>query len=217
MYGELVENREPAAATPVPIRDRILLAAFAAFIERGYAETSTLEIATRAKVSKRELYALFGNKQAMLVACIKYRVSRMRLPPDLPLPTDRKMLASTLALFGAILMREGSHPTVIALYRLAIAEVERSPEVARTLIATGRDAALTAIADLLARAQSAGLIGAEDPAEMAQQYVALLGEDLMLRLILGAADPPRQDAIEHQAAKATAAFLQLHPEPSRPQ
>ena len=70
MDANPVENLEPTAPAQVPMRERILLAAFAAFIERGYAETSTLEIATRAKVSKRELYALFGNKQAMLVACI---------------------------------------------------------------------------------------------------------------------------------------------------
>jgi AcrR family transcriptional regulator len=37
------------------MRERILTAAFEAFHERGYAATSTLEIATRARVSKRDL------------------------------------------------------------------------------------------------------------------------------------------------------------------
>ena len=63
---------------PQPARERILYAAMEAFMELGYAEASTLEIATRAQVSKRELYALFGNKQAMLAACIADRVGRMR-------------------------------------------------------------------------------------------------------------------------------------------
>jgi len=36
-----------------------------AFMELGYHQASTLKIATRAQVSKRELYAAFGNKQAM--------------------------------------------------------------------------------------------------------------------------------------------------------
>ena len=36
-------------------------------MENGYAKTSTLEIATRAGISKRELYALVGNKQEMLI------------------------------------------------------------------------------------------------------------------------------------------------------
>ena len=61
----------------VPVRGRILEAAFSAFTERGFAETSTLEIATRARASKRELYALFGSKQDMLVACISERAKRL--------------------------------------------------------------------------------------------------------------------------------------------
>jgi AcrR family transcriptional regulator len=47
------------------MRERVLGAAFSAFQEFGYAGASTIEIATRAKVSKRELYRLFGNKRAI--------------------------------------------------------------------------------------------------------------------------------------------------------
>src|SRR4029079_18069907 len=59
------------------VRGRILTAAFEAFVERGYAATSTLEIATRARVSKRELYAVVGNKQKMLVTAIGERAKRL--------------------------------------------------------------------------------------------------------------------------------------------
>jgi AcrR family transcriptional regulator len=75
-----------------PMRERILGAAFRAFTEDGYAGTSTLDIARRAKVSKRDLYAHFGSKQQMLAACIKGRADRMRVPPDLPAPRTRQML-----------------------------------------------------------------------------------------------------------------------------
>src|SRR3981189_1210592 len=94
------------------VRQRILDAAFSAFMKNGYAETSTLEIATRARVSKRALYALVGNKQEMLVACISERAQRLRVPTDLPELRDRATLARVLALFGAQLLREVSDPTV---------------------------------------------------------------------------------------------------------
>src|ERR1044072_4054317 len=97
------------------IRGRILEAAFAAFTQAGFAETSTLEIATRARVSKRELYALFGSKQEMLIACISERAKRLRMPVDLPEPRDRATLARLLSSFGAQLLRETSDPTVIAV------------------------------------------------------------------------------------------------------
>lgn len=62
----------PARPEPAETRlcDRIISAAFRAFMENGYGNTTMLEIATRAKVSKRDLYASFSNKQAVLLACI---------------------------------------------------------------------------------------------------------------------------------------------------
>jgi AcrR family transcriptional regulator len=119
-------------------------------MEKGYAGTSTLEIATRAKISKRDLYANFSNKQAILVACIASRAARMRLPPDLPAPRSREMLASILTNFGATVVREVCQPEVVAMFRLAISEAERSPDVAETLDAS-RSVNRDAIAGLLAR------------------------------------------------------------------
>ena len=197
-----------------PMQDRILGAAFKAFTEDGYTETSTLEIARRAKISKRDLYANFSSKQAVLVACIKSRAERMRLPPDLPTPRTRQMLASTLTSFASNLVREVSHPSVIATFRLAIAEATRSPEIAHALDTAGRGAARRALAELLANAQSTGLVGPGEPAEMAIQYLGLLWEDLMVGLLLGVAARPEPAEAERRAAKATAAFMQLHPDPA---
>src|SRR5579872_458254 len=100
------------------VRARILDAAFSAFMKNGYAATSTLEIATRARVSKRELYALVGNKQEMLIACIRMRSSRFQVPANLPVPRDRETFANILSSFGAQLMREVTDPAVIAVFRL---------------------------------------------------------------------------------------------------
>ncbi len=69
MAPPTTKSRE-AVVGETAVRARILEAAFAAFTRNGYAATSTLEIATRARVSKRELYAAVGNKQEMLIACI---------------------------------------------------------------------------------------------------------------------------------------------------
>ena len=196
------------------MQDRILGVAFKAFTEDGYAETSTLEIARRAKISKRDLYANFSSKHAVLVACIKSRAERMRLPPDLPIPGSRQMLASTLTVFATNLIRETSHPSVIATFRLAIAEATRSPEIAQALDSAGRDATRRALAELLASAQSTGLIGPGEPAEMAMQFLGLVWEGLLVGLLLGVAATPEPAEAARRAAKATAAFMQLHPDPA---
>lgn len=213
-----MKNRKPAASPTGSdhTRERILGAAFEAFSDEGYAGASTLDIARRAKVSKRDLYANFGNKRAVLTACIAARAERIGRAASLPAPESRRMLGATLDIFATNLLREISHPTVIAIFRLAVAEAARAPEIARTLDAMGRAATRKTLSGLLASAQSAGLLGPGDPGEMAQQYLGLLWEGLMVGLLLGVAATPTPAEIERRAAKATAAFLRLYPDPAEP-
>ncbi|HEX3571616.1 MAG TPA: TetR/AcrR family transcriptional regulator [Acidobacteriaceae bacterium] len=195
------------------VRQRILDAAFAAFMKSGYATTSTLEIATRARVSKRELYALVGNKQKMLIACISERAKRLDVPANLPVLRDRETLAQVLASFGTKLVREISDPTVIAVFRLAIAEVVQAPEVARALDSIGRETSRAALHKIMAQAQASGLLTGR-PAELAAEFAGLLWRDLMVSLLLGVADRPTSREIAGRARHAAAAFLQLHPIPN---
>src|ERR1700757_2009014 len=137
-------KRRQKSGEETAVRERILAAAFAAFMKSGYAATSTLEIATRARVSKRELYALVGNKQEMLIACISERAKRFDVPADLPVLRDRETLEQVLASFGTKLVREISDPKVIAVFRLAIAEAVQAPEVPHVLNSIGREASRAA-------------------------------------------------------------------------
>jgi len=212
MAGGSTSKRRQESDEESAVRDRILDAAFAAFMERGYATTSTLEIATRAKVSKRELYAKVGNKQEMLIACISRRAKRLDVPADLPALRDRETLAQVLASFGTRLVREISDPTVIAVFRLAIGEVVQDPEVARALNSIGRETSRAALRKIMAEAQAAGLLTGR-PAELGEQFAGLLWRDLMLSLLLGVAERPNSLDIAARARAATAAFLQLHPTP----
>jgi len=204
-------DRAEDAATAV--RARILEAAFSAFMENGYAATSTLEIATRARVSKRELYALVGNKQEMLVACIEERAKRLQVPADMPVPRDRSTLEHVLAAFGTQLLREVSEPTVIGVFRLAIAEAARAPEVARALDSIGRETTRSALRQIMAQAEASGLLDGR-PAPLAEQFAGLLWCDLMVSLLLGVAERPSTREIARRARDAASAFLRLHPPPN---
>jgi AcrR family transcriptional regulator len=194
------------------VRERILEAAFAMFMKRGYANASTLQIATRARVSKRELYALVGNKQEMLIACISERAKRLEVPADLPVLRDRETLAQVLTSFGTKLVREVSDPMVIAVFRLAIGEAVQAPEVARALNSIGREASRAGLRKIMAEAQASGLLTGR-PAELAAQFTGLLWRDLMVSLLLGVTERPGSREIAARARDAAAAFLQLHPPP----
>ena len=192
------------------LRRRIRRATFELLTKRGYAGTSTLEIATRAKVSKRELYTLFRDKHAILDSCIAERVKAMQTPLQLPPVRDQAGLKKVLASFGATALRTLSHPAVSAMFRLAITESERSPEVARTLDAIGRGPTSQVLIAFLSQAHSEGLLDRTEPSVMAEQFFALLWGGLRLRLLLRLEAPPNEEEIERRVQLATDAFLRLH-------
>jgi AcrR family transcriptional regulator len=205
------KQRQPGSGES-SVRGRILEAAFAAFMKQGYAATSTAEIAARARVSKREIYALVGNKREMLIACIGERARRLQLPTDLPVPHDRESLAAMLTSFGRQLLREISDPTVIAVFRLAIAEAIQAREVAQALDSIGREASRAALARIMTQAIESELLNG-NPAECAEQFSGLLWGNLMTSLLLGVAKRPGPQDIAARAEGAAIAFLQLHPAP----
>ncbi len=114
------------------------------------------------------------------------------------------------------MLREASHPAVIAIFRLAVAESGRSPEVAQALDSAGRKANRAALAGLLGEAQSRSLLGRGDPGEIAAQFLGLLWDDLLVRLMLGVVEPPAAAEIERRARTATDILLKLHGAPGRP-
>src|ERR1051326_9417000 len=96
----------------------------------------------------------------------------------------------------------------MAKFRLAIAEAEHSPEVARTLN-DSRSVSRGAIAKMLAEAQTAGVLRDGDPQQMMEHFFALLWGDLMLSRLLGTVKAPKPAEIENRAHTATDAFMKL--------
>jgi AcrR family transcriptional regulator len=193
------------------IRERMLHAAFTLFREQGFSSTSMLEIVTRARVSKRDLYALFHDKHAVLAAGISERAQQMRRPldPATPAPQTRDALATLLVEFGVSILKTVSHPEVLTVFRLAIAESDRAPEIARILDSNGHEANRKALTDLVRKAQARGLVQAGDPAVLAARYIAVLWGDLMIRLLMRVREGPTQPEIKAWARAATETLVAL--------
>jgi AcrR family transcriptional regulator len=212
-----VRRLKPRPNDPA-LRERLLRAAFTEFRERGFSAASTLEIATQAQVSKRELYAQFDSKQAMLAACIVERAGRMRQPLNLvpEIPESREALEATLVQFGQSILEGLSDPNVLTVYRLAIAESALAPDIGHTLDKAGREANHRALSAWLAKAQVHGLVGAGDPTAMAAQFLAILGGGLLIQLLLRVREAPTARDIERRARVASQALMLLYPQPPRP-
>jgi AcrR family transcriptional regulator len=207
-----ISSRRRGEGDEAAVRVRILDAAFATFMAKGYAASSTLEIATRARVSKRELYALVGKKEEMLVSCITNRAKRFQIPAELPEPRDREGLRRLLAAFGAQLLREISDPAVVGMFRLAIGEASNAPEVAQALISIGGKAVDAALHKIMEGARKAGLLEGR-PEELAERFSGLLWGSLHVKLLLGVHKRPDPAQMAARAETAAELFLRIHPKP----
>ncbi len=192
-----------------PRLETILLAAYEVFLEKGISGATTLDIARRAHTSKREIYTLFGNKEALFTAMVRCRAGLMHQALALAPPQTLQEALQTLEQFGREFLALLTHPTTIAVYRLAIAEAGRLPEMGRMLDKLGRGAVWEALIDWFRRAQQAGVFGPIPVERAAGSFMALLMADLPVRLMLGAAPTPTAEDIAQRAASATAAFAGL--------
>src|SRR4051812_19708027 len=118
-------------------RQLLLDAAEHVFVEQGYTQTSMDDIARRAGMSKKTLYRIFDTKEALFGAVIASRraaLAAMVGADDLaPSREPREALAAFLTKFAAFVLA----PRQSALYRLAIAESQRAPELARAFYHEG--------------------------------------------------------------------------------
>jgi AcrR family transcriptional regulator len=207
------EDEQEASSRPKPasssIRDRVLNAAFSLFRENGFSSTSMLDIVTKARISKRDLYALFRHKHEVLAACISERTERMRRPLNtmISVPQTRDALTTLLVEFGVSALKTMCHRDALTVFRLAIAESDRAPEVARTLDSSAREANLKALTELVRNAQSRGLIATGDPAVLVARFFSVLAGDLLIRLLMRVRATPTEREIVARARAATETLM----------
>lgn len=209
------EPQPPAGEAPGPEhtadprREAMLSAAFEAFVEHGVSGTTTDEIARRARVSKREIYRLFGNKEVLFAELVRARGTTMRRGLTLAPPESRATALEALERFGREFLTLLTDVSTVAVYRLAISEAGRAPELGRQLDLQGRGAVLESLQRWLALARERGALPVSDPERAGGSFLALLIGDLTVRQLLGAMAAPDAGEIARRASAASAAFQRL--------
>lgn len=180
-------------------RNIILKAAGKVFLERGFDAATTLDIAGQAKMSKRTLYEHFPSKEAMLTALIESGSKRMSTPlrPQLPATYDEFLAA--LHDFGLSFLRELIDPYSIAMYRLAIAEAQRSGHVAKELYRSGREPVVQAALAILQHGARQGFCKSGDIELLLTTFFNVLVGPLQMGLLLGTEPPPTDDLLHKRA------------------
>src|SRR5262249_5963530 len=124
--------RKRGRPTPAERRVReaqILSAALPVFLRSGYGDATVEELAAAGKVTKRTVYAYFGDKAGLFAAMVTDLA-----PTVSPAPAADH---GTLAALAARIVFRLHSDELVGLHQLVIAESSRFPELARTLHSQG--------------------------------------------------------------------------------
>ncbi len=166
----------PTARERTARRDEILDAAVRLFSARGFEGVTLDDVAAEAHVTKRTIYAYYGDRTALFLAAVERLRDRALWEPS---GAD-----DVTELAGTIVFALHSDEAV-GLHRLVISEARRFPELARRFYQDGPQAYIAAIGQRLPE---------DDTARAEQVFGLLLGEPHRRRLLGLAPAPSRVDA-----------------------
>lgn len=166
----------------------LLDAAIRLFLDRGLDAVSIDEIAKRAAVAKRFIYARYRDKSELFVAAIEHwAADRLDVLQTFEPPPRR--VDYGLVKFGQTLLDMALHPDAVALQRLLFSAAPRFPRLAEHVVARNRYRGIRGVERVLSFYADRGEIALSSPQLMAEQFfISVLGIPQRLAL-LGLREP----------------------------
>ncbi|WP_297548486.1 TetR/AcrR family transcriptional regulator [Amycolatopsis sp.] len=169
-------------------RQAILEAALRVFAREGYGQASVDTIASEAGVSKATIYNHLGDKETLFrhaLAEIASRSNTKTMDALGAFPTHPEDLRAGLLGVAHKLAECFADDQSTALRRLLQSEIVRFPDLFETIRDSGPNQATEALAGQLARLANAGYLELADPLRAANQFVALIVDELPTLSALG--------------------------------
>ena len=166
------------------VDEQILEAARRVFLDHGFDGASMDLIAETAHSGKPTIYARYPNKQALFAATVAHRIAikNARLRSFKP---EGSTLEERLASIGAAMLRETLTADFVGLYRVALAESPRFPDLVGGMAQLARRRGSETVAQLLAEVAQCGELSGR-PAKTEERYLstARIFADLILLPLL---------------------------------
>ena len=168
----------------------ILDAALGVFLKTGYGASTVDELAAAAQVTKRTLYAYFGDKAGLFAAMVRELAAAVSL--------DAARDHDTLETLSARIVVRVHSDELVGLHQLVIAESTRFPELALVLHANGDARHVARLAEHIRAERGPAREPLAEPL-----FSLLLGEKHRRRLLgIDPAPTPAQAAAHADAALA---------------
>ncbi len=189
------------------MRNHLLEAATAVFLEKGFIQTLMSDISQRAGCSKGTLYSYFASKEALffdvVLGGLEHEFTNVISVLD---PASGKSLDDDLLAFGSNFLALLYSPRVQALRRLTICSTADS-DVGSRVYEQGVRRYQSMVAEFLGDAMQRGKLRRADPAIAAAHLCGLLDSEIFLGFLLRALDPPTPSDLEAVARRAVKVFL----------
>jgi AcrR family transcriptional regulator len=186
-------------------RQTILDVATKAFIELGFNNTSMSEIASRVGGSKSTLYNYFSSKEEIFSAVME--TSAKREIADAFESLDLKQdIEKTLNKFGRQYLASIMSGNILAIWRMAVSESERS-DIGQRFYTQGPQRGWKLLSDYLGKKIEEGVLRKSDSGICAMHLKGLMEAELYLSVVLGVEPAPDSKKIEEVTARAVTVFL----------
>ena len=193
---------------------RILDASLEVFSEFSFEDSTTDEIASRSRISKRDLYAHFPNKQALLMDVIMREMQTQERDFRETIASTAKLrsLRSKLNLIGIALVEDILSPTMKVVRRLVISESLKQPYLGNLFFERGVIQRCKHLGEVLAihkRENTAMKLAELESA--AEHYFSLVAFFPSVMSEIGMRGKWTEEAIKKHVFLATEHFLKAHP------
>jgi AcrR family transcriptional regulator len=194
---------------------RILAAALEVFSEYSFEDAATDEIARRARVSKRDIYARFSDKHDLLSAVISMvlQADDEQLLTVVSQAEEFRSLQDRLELIGLALIREVLSPTTGFVARLISSECIKRPQIGTIYFEGWYASRCETISQVLSRR----LVKPEqrakksvDTIQAARHYTALVAYLPHIAVITGTAGLWNSTTVQNHVESAVTCFLNAY-------
>jgi TetR/AcrR family transcriptional repressor of mexJK operon len=187
-------------------RGAIVSAACSVFLSQGFGAASMDAVAAAAGVSKMTVYRYFRSKEELFAGVVAEMCDRI-MDADVAARMADLPPREALRLFGTRMLETVFAPQTIGLHRLVIAESGRFPELGRLFYESGPGANIKMLTEYLRQHAKDPALDFADPAQAAEEFMALLRGYEHMRALLGVSAGPSRRKIAIRVERAMRQLL----------
>jgi TetR/AcrR family transcriptional repressor of mexJK operon len=192
---------------------RIISASLEVFSEFSFQDATTGEIARRARVSKRDIYAHFPDKHALLIATLDKALQAevSNIAGAIARTQNVRSLQKRLEIIGLTLIDEVLSATMSVLTRLVASESINRPLIGTVYFENGPVQRTILISEVLSSHSKNNKIKSNDFAQAAEHYLALVTYQPTLATSVGMREMWDSKSVQAHVLSAVECFLTAYP------